>query len=69
VPDKQGIRDNKRFDFVKQPAAKDFGFHGQSHPQFVGEPNPLSLELLLENTVLFDEIIDDRLLVAVTLDV
>jgi hypothetical protein len=40
------------------------GFHGQSYPLFVGEPKPLSFELLLENTVLFDEIVDDRLLVS-----
>jgi hypothetical protein len=46
-------------------AAKDFGFHGQSHPLFIGEPKPLSFELLLENTVLLDEIVDDCLLVAV----
>jgi len=37
----------------------------QSHPLFVGEPEPLSFELLLENTVLFDEVVDDRLLVTV----
>jgi len=65
VPGKQGIRGNKHFDFVKQPATKDLGFHGQSYPLFVGEPKPLSFELLLEYTVLFDEIVDDRLLVAV----
>ena len=65
VPGKQGIRSNKRFEFIKQPAAKDFGFHGQSYPLFVGEPKPLSFELLLENTVLFDEIVDDRLLLSV----
>ncbi|MEN8107364.1 MAG: hypothetical protein ABFS22_05090 [Pseudomonadota bacterium] len=34
-------------------------------PIFICEPKPLSIELILENTVLFDEIIDDRLLVAV----
>ncbi len=44
---------------------KDFGFHHQSHPLFVSEPKPLSFELLFENTVLFDEIVDDRLLVAI----
>jgi uncharacterized membrane protein len=34
-------------------------------PLFVGEPKPLSFELILENTVLFDEIINHCLLVAV----
>jgi len=37
----------------------------QPYPLFVGEPKPLSFELLLEYTVLFDEIVYDRLLVAV----
>jgi hypothetical protein len=34
---------------------------------FVGEPKPLSFELLLENTILFDEdeIVDHRMLPAV----
>jgi len=30
----------------------------------VGESKPLSFELILEYTVLFDEILDDRLLLA-----
>jgi len=47
------------------PAAEDLGLHGQSYPLLVGKPKPLSFELLLENTVLFDEIVDDHLLVAV----
>jgi len=49
----------------KCPATKYLAFHGQSNPLFVGEPKPLSFELLLEHTVLFDEIVDDRLLVSV----
>ena len=39
--------------------------HRCAYPLFIGEPKPLSFELLLEHTVLFDEIIDDRLLLAV----
>ena len=34
------------------------------YPLFVGEPKPMSFELLFENTVLPDQIVDDRLLVA-----
>jgi hypothetical protein len=45
--------------------AKDLGFHGQPYPLFVSEPKPLSFELLLEYTILFDEIVDDLLLVPV----
>ena len=51
--------------YYKAKAIKDLGFHGQSYPLFVGEPKPLSFELLLENTVLLDELVDDCLLVAV----
>ena len=65
VPGKQRIWCHKRLGFIKQPATKDPGFPGQSYPLFVGEPKPPSFELILENTVLFDEIVDDRLLVVV----
>jgi hypothetical protein len=50
---------------TNSPAPQQFGFHGQSHPLFVGEPMSLSSELLLEHTVLLDEIVDDHLLLAV----
>ena len=40
-------------------------FYGQSFPLFIGEPKPLSLELIFQNTVFFDEIVDDCLLVAI----
>jgi len=65
VPGKKRIGCHKRLEFIKQSAAKDFGFHGQSYPLFVGEAKPLSFQLLFENTVLFDEIVDDRLLMAI----
>ncbi len=45
--------------------ARDFSFYGQSYPLFIGEPRALSIKLILENTVFFDEIVDDCLLVAV----
>ena len=41
------------------------GHHGLAYPLFVGEPKPLSFELLLEHTVLFYKIIKDCLLLAV----
>jgi len=39
--------------------------HGRLYPLPISEPKPLSFELILENTVLFDEIVNDRLLMAV----
>ena len=35
------------------------GLHSRSYAPFVGEANPLSFQLFLERTVLFDEIVDD----------
>jgi hypothetical protein len=38
------------------------GLHGQSYTLFIREPQLLSIELFLENTVLLYKIVDDRLL-------
>ncbi len=62
---KQRIGCHKRLQLIKRPAPNHLGLHGQSYPLLVGESKPLSFELILEHTVLFDEIIDDRLLLAV----
>ena len=51
--------------YYKAKAIKDLGFHGQSYPLFVGEPKPLSFELILEKRLLFEEILNDRLLMTV----
>jgi len=37
----------------------------RSYPLLVGEPKPLSLELIFQNTIFFDEIVDDCLLVSI----
>ena len=47
------------------PTTKHLGLHGQSYPLLIGESKPLPFELILEHTILFDEIVDDRLLLAV----
>jgi len=65
MPGKKSVWCHKRLYFIEYAAAKDLGFHGQPYPLFVGEPKSLSFELILEDTVLFDEIVDNRLLVAV----
>ena len=65
MPGKKRIWCDKRFDFIERSSAKDFSFHGQSYPLFVCKPKPLSLELIFQNPVFFDEIVDDCLLVAV----
>ena len=65
MPGEQRIGCHKGLQLIKCPAPRQFGLHGQSHPLFVGEPKSLSSGLLLEHTVLLDEIIDDHLLLAV----
>jgi hypothetical protein len=65
VPGKKRIWCHKRFNFIKRSSAKDFSFHSQSYPLFVGEPKPMSLELIFQSTILFDEIVDDCLLVTI----
>ena len=65
VPGKQGIRVYERFDFIKHLTAKDFGLRGQSPALIVCEPKTLSFKLFLKDTILFDEIFDARLLMAV----
>ncbi len=39
--------------------------NGQSCPLFIDESKTLAIKLILENTVFFDQIVDDRLLLAV----
>jgi len=39
--------------------------NNQSYPLFKGEPKALSIKLILENTVFFDQIAEDGLLVVV----
>ena len=65
MPGKKRIWRDKRFDFIERSSAKDFNFQGQSSPLFVGEPKPLSLQLIFQNPVFFDEIVDHCLLVTI----
>ena len=65
VPGEQRIGCHQRLQFIESPAPQQLGLLGQSHPLFVCEQKSLASELLLEDTVLLDEIIDDHLLLAV----
>ena len=65
MPGKKRIGCHKRLQLIKCPATKHLGLHGQSYPLFIGESKLLTFELILEHTVLFDEIVDHRLLLAV----
>ena len=65
MPSKQGIWGYERFDFIKHLTAEDLGLRGQSPTLIVGELKPLSFELILEDSILFHEIVNDRLLMAI----
>jgi hypothetical protein len=65
MPGKKRIRCHQRFDFIERSSAKDFSFYGQSYPLFIGEPKALTIKLILENTVFFNQIVDNSLLLAV----
>ena len=62
---KKRIWCHKRFDFIEPPSANDFSFHSQSYPLFIGKSKTLSIKLILENTVFFNQIVDNGLLVTV----
>jgi hypothetical protein len=57
MPGKKRIRCHQRFDFIECSSAKNFSFPGQSNPLFIGEPKTLSIKLILENTVFFDQMV------------
>ncbi len=63
MPGQQCIGCHQRLQLIKHPAPQRLGLHGQSYPLFIGESKPLPFQLLLEKTVLFYKIVDDRLLV------
>jgi len=59
VPDKKRILCHKRFDFIERLSAKDFSFYAQSYPLFIGETKTLSINLILEITFFFYQIVDN----------
>jgi hypothetical protein len=65
MPGKKCIGRYNRRDFTEQLSAKGLGFHGQLYSLFVSEPKLISCDLLFQNTIFFDEIVDNCLLMAV----
>ena len=65
MPGKRHIRCHQCFDFVEHLSGNDFSLRGQSYALFVSEPKTLSIKLILGNTIFFDQIVDDCLLLAV----
>ncbi len=64
VPAEDGVGRDERGDFGKGTAADSFASHGQSASLIIGQPEFFATELLLEDSVLFTEILDDSVLLA-----
>ena len=64
VPTKDGVGSDERSDFGKGAAADSFAAHGEPSALSVGQTESLATELLLEDSVLLSEIVDDRVLLA-----
>ncbi len=64
VPAKDGVGSDERCDFGESPSADRLAANGKPSPLGVSQSKSSSTELLLEDAVLFAEIVDDRILLA-----
>jgi hypothetical protein len=64
VPAKDGVWSDERSDLRKRAPSNGLATDGQSASLVVGQPEAPAAELLLENPVLFTEILDDCVLLA-----
>jgi len=62
VPAEDGVGSDERRNFGKGTSTDGFASHGQSPSLIVGQPESFATELLLEDSVLLAEILDDRVL-------
>ena len=65
MPSKKCIGRYNRSDFTEYLSTKGLGFHGKLYSLLVSKSKLISCDLLFQNTILFDEIVDECLLVAV----
>lgn len=64
VPTKDGVWRDDRRDFGKGASSDGLAPHGQSASLIVGQAESSATKLLLENSVLLAEVLDDRILLA-----
>ena len=64
VPTQDGVGCDERCNLGESPSPNSFAAHGKPSPLRVGQSKSSSTELLLEDAVLFAEIVDDRILLA-----
>jgi len=65
VPTQNGVRGNDRGDASEDPSAEDLALGSEATTLGVGQSKAFFAELLLQNSVLFDEVPDDVGLVPV----
>ena len=64
VPTEDGVGSNERSDFGEGAAADSLAPDRESASLCIGQAESSTTELLLEDSVLFSEIVDDRILMA-----
>ncbi len=62
MPTQDCVRSNERSDFRQSASSDSLAPHGKSPALIVGQPKFLATELLLEDSVLLTEVLDDRIL-------
>ena len=64
MPTENRVRGHDRSDLGEYPVAEGFSFRRQTASLGVGEAKASAPELLLQNSILFVEVLDDRTLLA-----
>jgi len=64
MPSEDSVGSDERGNFGEGASANRFAPHGKSSALIVGQAESSTTELLLQDTVLFSEIVDDRILLA-----
>ncbi len=62
VPTKDGVRSDERGDFGKGAAADSLAADSKAATLTISQAEPSSTELLLEDSILLPEVVDDRVL-------
>ena len=62
MPTKDGVRSDERSNFGESPSSNSLAPHRKSSALSVGQSKSSATELLLQDSVLLAEIIDDRIL-------
>jgi len=65
IPSEDGVRRDDPGDLAEHLAAQQLALHGKAPALFVGQARPTATKLLSEDAVLFEQVVDGLLLLAV----